>query len=337
LSEKLYIAMQEKYQSFKVSDQAPQTPGSVIRAATRATNVSRAKNRFNIVAATLFGLLFGVICALVREYLTDTVESPEELQDALAIPVLARIPFDDSFRKTSILCAEKPNTPVAESFRALRSRLRIILDEKQISSFLVTSTMVKEGKSSVALNLAVTFAQFGKKTILVDGDLRRPTVHNKFKVENKGITNIFIDGVDVFSLVVDTKVPNLSILPSGPLVLTEDTPVISSEIFESDVIKSMIDMLRISYDVVIIDTPPIMAVADVLVISPLVEGIIFVVKSGETPKREVVMAKSTLDTSTTELLGGVLNGVRLSRGYYKYLYYYYGDEVNGKKTRRKRK
>ncbi len=330
LAEKLYIALQDKFQKLKVFGRSPRPPGEILKAAVTSQNITRRYN-FILLAISIFGgLLLGFAIAIIRESLSDTIETAEELREATGFEVLSQIPYDESMKGNGAVCAEKPNTPIAESYRALRSRLKVALEEKNANSFLVTSGVVREGKSSTALNLAVTFAQFGKKVVLVDGDLRRPTIHKRFEIENRGITNIYIDKLDVSQLIVESKTANLSILPAGPLVLTEDTPLISSEVFESDIVRSMIDLLKVSYDVVIIDTPPVMAVADVMVIAPLAGGILFVANAGRVPKREIISAAGTLGSAGAPVLGAVLNGTKLSHSYYKHLYYYY-DSKNQKR------
>lgn len=330
LAEKLYLALHDRRQKLKVFGREPAPPGEILKTAASSENITRKYNFMLLGAALAAGLALGLAAAYARESISDTIESPDELRDATGLESLAQIPYDESMKDNGPVCVSKPNTPVAESYRALRSRLKVILEENNANSFLVTSGIVREGKSSTALNLAVTFAQLGKKVVLVDGDLRRPTIHKRFELENRGITNVYIDKLDVSQVIVESATANLSILPAGPLVLTEDTPLISSEVFESDVVRSMIDMLKVSYDIVIIDTPPVLAVADVMVIAPLVEGILFVANAGDVPRREIVSAAKTLASAGAPLLGAVLNGTKLSHSYYRHLYYYY-DNRNHKR------
>lgn len=334
LQEHLYIALQEKLQDYTLARQTQKVPGRITSIAKGAVTTGRKARMFTMLIGAIMGLVLGLVVAVALEYMNDTIETPEQLESALHLTVLGQIPYDDIITDTGVICADKPNTPVAESFRALRSRLRHNLKEKGMNSFLVTSTAVQEGKSFIAVNLAATFAQFGDRVILVDGDLRRPTIHKRFGVENKGTTNVFIDKHDVSDFIIETKIPNLSILPSGPLILTEDTPIISSEIFESDIIKSMIEMLKVSFDILIIDTPPIMAVTDSLIISSLVDSTLFVVSSGDLPKKEITQAKSILETASTPLIGSVLNRTQFTHSYYRYLYYYYDHQTGERKRHR---
>lgn len=334
LLEHLYIALQEKHQDYTLAQQIQKVPGRITNIAKGAVSRGQSTKILTMAIGTFMGLLLGLVVAFTLEYLNDTIETPEQLESALHLSVLGQIPYDDMIVDTGIICADKPNTPVAESFRALRSRLRHNLKEKGMNSFLVTSTAVQEGKSFIAVNLAATFAQFGDRVILVDGDLRRPTIHKRFGVENKGTTNVFIDKHDVSDFIIETKIPNLSILPSGPLILTEDTPIISSEIFESDIVKSMIEMIKVSFDIIIIDTPPIMAVTDALIISNHVDSTLFVVSSGDLPKKEITQAKNILETAATPLIGSVLNRTQFTHSYYRYLYYYYDHQTGERKRHR---
>jgi len=334
LLENLYTALNIKFQDFNTAEKTKKAPGRIIEEAYDAISRARTTKIFTIALGLMMGLLLGMVVAFTLEYFNDTIETPEQLEQSLHMSVLGQLLFDDAVTEAEILCAEKPNTPIAESFRALRSRLKHALGEREAKSLLVTSTAVQEGKSFVALNLAVTFAQFGKNVILVDGDLRRPTIHKKFKVENKGCTNVYVDKMDYRELILETEISNLSILPSGPLVLTENTPVISSEIFESDIMKNMMMELRQTYDVVVVDTPPVMAVTDSLIISSLVEGILFVVSAGELPSKEIVQAKNILESASAPLLGSVLNRTQFTHSYYRYLYYYYDTQTGERRRHR---
>ena len=319
--------LQKKYKDFLLSSEVPTSVGQITDNALDAYDTQHSRKTLTLAIACMGSLLFGLIIAFVREYMDDILYTAHDVEEALSLSVLGQIPMEKNLSDSKV-CADKPNTPVAESFRALRNRLKYVLAENDIRLFLVTSSAVQEGKSFVSLNLAITMAQYGHKVLLIDADLRRPTLHRAFDVANAGISNVVMDNEDVTSFILETDVPNLSILPAGPLPLAETTPVISSEIFEDQRIKDMFALLRISYDYVILDTPPILAVTDVMALTSMVPGVLFVVSAGDMQRGDVVNAKNMIESTGVKMLGAVLNRAEHSVSYYRYLYYYY-DKDNG--------
>lgn len=333
LKEKLAI-LNKKYEDFRLSKEVPTDTGSIIETAERSYDVNQSRKLLSLIISILGGFFIGMVYAFIREYMDDTLYTTEDVEEALQLVVIGQIPLEKNLGKDVKICSDKPNTPVAESFRALRNRLKYILAEQDIRMFMVTSSSVREGKSFTALNLAITMALHGHKTLLVDADLRRSTVHKAFDVQNKGISNVVIDKQDVNDFIIETEIPNLAILPSGPMPLTETTPMISSEIFESRRVVDMFNMLSISFDYVIVDTPPIMAVTDVMALAAHVKALLFVVSAGEMQRSEVVKAKRLIESTGVKILGAVLNRTRHSVSYYRYLYYYYDKDTGAKKKRK---
>jgi capsular exopolysaccharide synthesis family protein len=325
--------LQKKFKDFQLSSQVPTTVGEITDRALGAYDTQRSHKALTLLIAALGGLLMGLIIAFIREYLDDTLYTARDVEEALTLSVLGQIPLEKNIGTDPRVCADKPNTPVAESFRALRNRLKYILAEQDMRMFLITSSAVQEGKSFVSLNLAITMAQYGHKVLLVDADMRRPTLHRSFDVPNNGISNVIIDGDDVTQYILETEIPNLSILPAGPLPLAETTPVVSSEIFEDPRIRDMFSLLRISYDYVILDTPPILAVTDVMALTSMVPGVLFVVSAGDMQRADVVSAKNMIESTGVKMLGAVLNRAQHSVSYYRYLYYYYDKDSSNRKHR----
>lgn len=325
--------LQQKYNDLSLTKGLPNEKGQITDFAEYAVDMNRSKKIIGIIIAVMGGFFIGMIFAFVREYFDDTLYTTAEVEEALQLQVLGQIPDEKNLGRVVSVCADKPNSPVSESFRALRNRIKYLLAEGDIRMFMVTSSAVQEGKSFISLNLAITMAQYGHKVLLVDADLRRPTLHRVFDLPNKGISNVVFDGEDVTSLIVETDVPNLSALCAGPLPLLEASPVISSEIFEDKKIEDMINFLHISYDYVIFDTPPILAVTDVLTLSAHVPGVLFVVSSGDMQRGDVVNAKQMLEATGARILGAVLNRTQHAVSYYKYLYYYYDKDSGNKKYR----
>lgn len=233
---------------------------------------------------------------------------------------------------TKNLILSDPKSPFAEAFRALRTNLQFTSVDKKIKIILITSSLPNEGKSTIVKNLAYSVALTGNKVIVIDGDLRNPTVHKTFNLPNsRGLTNLLVEEGDYEAyLNVDTSYENLHILTSGPI------PPNPTELLGSNKMKKLLNQIKENYDYVFIDTPPVVNVTDAVVLAPVVDGVILVIQAGKTEIEAVNRAKEILDSVKANILGVVLNRVKESqRGYY-YYYYYYGDYKKQDKKRRKR-
>lgn len=210
-----------------------------------------------------------------------------------------------------------PNMNQAEQFRTIRTNINFAQLDKNVKSILVSSSIPNEGKSTLSANLAYVMAQTGKKVLLVDADLRKPTVHRTFKLNNtEGLTTLIIDEEDTvkFNQVVQySRELNLYFLPSGP------KPPNPSELLGSAKMSSIINTLEAHFDIIIFDAPPITAVTDPQILSTLVDGVVFVVRQGYVGKDQVKQAMLSLQNLKTTILGYVLNDVPKTAG--KYYYY----------------
>jgi capsular exopolysaccharide synthesis family protein len=223
-----------------------------------------------------------------------------------------------------------PRSPVSEAFRTLRTNLSYTSPDQPLRSLLFTSAGPEEGKSTVAANLAVVLAQAGSRVLVVDADLRKPVMHKAFKLENRrGLTNALVEDLDFAELVRSTDLPGLFVLTSGPI------PPNPAELLGSARMQRLLPALAAAYDLVLVDTPPVLAVTDAAVLAPLVDGAILVARAGVTRTDLLKEAKEALERTGVRLLGAVLNGLRPdTEGYYYYHYrYYYGDGA-GRRTDR---
>jgi capsular exopolysaccharide synthesis family protein len=230
------------------------------------------------------------------------------------------------------LIVADPKSPFAEAFRALRTNLQFTSVDKKVKSILITSSLPNEGKSTVVKNLAYSVALTGSKVIVIDADLRNPTVHKTFNLPNsRGLTNLLIDEGDYEAyLNIDNSYSNLHILTSGPI------PPNPAELLGSNKMKKLLSNIQKDYDYVFIDSPPVVTVTDAVVLAPVVDGVILVIQAGKTEIEAVSRAKEILESVKANILGVVLNRVKEShRGYY-YYYYYYDDNKPQHKKRRKR-
>jgi len=204
-------------------------------------------------------------------------------------------------------------SPVAEAFRVLRTNLQFAAVDKELKVILVTSASPNEGKSTVAQYLAQTISQTGKKVIAVDADLINPTLHLRFDIPNqRGLSNLIVGDADFTAFGRIKEYPNLSVITSGPI------PPNSSELLGSARMKHVMDRLREEYDVIIMDTPPILPVTDAVVASSLADGVILVLQAGRTRHGEVHHAQEVLEAAHTNLLGVVLNRARRTANDYYY-------------------
>ncbi|NOZ09298.1 MAG: CpsD/CapB family tyrosine-protein kinase [FCB group bacterium] len=216
-----------------------------------------------------------------------------------------------------------PKNPIAEAYRSIRTNLTYSLPDKEIKSLIVTSPGAGEGKSTTVVNLAITFAQLGKKTLIIDTDLRKPILHHIFSVKREpGISNYLVqfEGVkEIDPLINKTEIQNLFILSSGKLFPNP------SELIGSVKMKELIQQLVNEWDIVLFDSPPIMPVTDARILSKNVDGLVLVVKSGTTEIMALERTLAMLNSVKSPVLGCILNGFTRRDSYYysDYQYYYY--------------
>ncbi|RIW36063.1 polysaccharide biosynthesis tyrosine autokinase [Bacillus salacetis] len=211
-----------------------------------------------------------------------------------------------------------PKSPVSEQYRTLRTNIEFSQVDDAYRSLMVTSTGPGEGKSTTSANLAVVFAQQGKKVLLIDADLRKPTMHYTFqKMNTVGLSNAVTKQVGLTDAVQSTRVENLDILTSGPI------PPNPAELLGSKGMNSLLEEMYRLYDVVIFDTPPVLAVTDAQILANKCDGTVLVVSSGRTEIEAAQKAKEQLQSAQAKLLGVVLNNKEVKSSQY---YYYYGGK-----------
>jgi len=211
-----------------------------------------------------------------------------------------------------------PKSPVSEAFRSLRTSLHFVSPNFEYRSLLVTSPGPSEGKSTVISNLAVSLAQTGKSVLVIDADLRKPSQHKVFGIVNSaGLTNVLVGERDFESLFQDAGVENLKVLTSGPI------PPNPAELLDTPMMRALIKEATEKFDFVLVDSPPVLPITDAAVLASQVDGILLIVKSGQTRINLAKEAKDMLENARGKIVGVILNQIRYDGDDYRY-YYYYG-------------
>ncbi|BCZ48253.1 tyrosine protein kinase [Clostridium gelidum] len=217
---------------------------------------------------------------------------------------------------------KKPKSIASEAYRTLRTNIQYSSFDKQIKTIVVTSAEAAEGKSTVAGNLALCFAQNEKKVIIVDCDLRKPSVHKNFQMSNLiGLSEVLI-GKERLEEAIQRRNENLDVLPSGKI------PPNPSEMLSSSAMTTLIEELKEKYDIIILDSAPLKAVTDAQILSTKTDGTILVIRAARTNKESVIEAKNLLTKVGANIIGTVLHAIENTRGKY---YYYYGSDDNREK------
>ncbi len=354
-----YILLTQKLEETRITEAGQKETIRVVDRAIEPEYPVSPKKARNLLLGAILGLGLGIGLTFLTEYLDNSIKNPEVLE-RMKLSVLAIIPeisekealskaaaANGHGKNGKTLSLDKPSearlithidpkSPVSEAFRTLRTNIQFQQLKAEDTTLMVTSSTPKEGKSTTIANLAITMAQMGGKTLLVDTDLRRPVVHSIFnEKKDRGITNFLMGKMEFDDVVKPTFVDNLYIVSSGPL------PPNPSELLASDEMDEFIRQAKEKFDLVLFDSPPIIAVTDAAILSTKLGGVIVVIKAHQTDKNAVMRAKSLLDNVNANIVGCLLNGVNLERSYgsyyyhYYYQYYsYYGHDLKRKKSQK---
>lgn len=226
-----------------------------------------------------------------------------------------------SGRHYSLITELNPKSPISEAYRALRTNIQFSSIDEPVKVILVTSAQPEEGKSTTISNLAVTYAQEGKRVLIVDADLRKPTIHRYMSASNRlGLSNLLAGQFKVEDVAMDTRIPNLSLISSGTI------PPNPSELLSSKRMHTLLAQLKEEYDMVLIDSPPILAVTDSQILSSICDGVVMVINHGKVKREAARRAVSLLAYAKAKILGVVLNNKDMSRDESSYYYYYANKE-----------
>jgi len=269
----------------------------------------------NIGLGLIFGLIMGVGLAFFIEYLDTSVKTIDDVERAFQAPVLGVIP-----QNVGILADEGPESKHAEAYRVLRTNILFSRKDDKLNSIVVVSAGAGEGKSTTTLNLATVFAQTGQRILIVDSDLRRPTLHKLLKVGNNiGLTNYLLKQNSIAEVIQTTNVPNLDFMASGKL------PNSSMGILGSGQMKEMVSELKQRYDYIFFDSPPILGVSDASILASEMDLVVQIIQYRRYPQPMNIRAKQMIEKVGGNFVGIVLNNINMSQdeSYYYYSGYYH--------------
>ncbi len=232
-------------------------------------------------------------------------------------------------RVNYLIAYDAPRSPATEAYRTLRTNIQYFSLDKPVKTLLITGANPGCGKSTTSANLAVTLAQSGFSVLLVDTDLRRPTLHKFFNAFNdQGLTNLLVDATrELPMLVYRSKMENLHLLPSGPL------PPNPAELLATEKMSKIVSVFKSNYDYVVFDSPPVIAVTDAAILSRLVDATILVIDHNGATREEAAFALEQLRKVQANVIGAINNNFPNKRSYYHYYSYYYGDKNIRKRKR----
>ena len=330
-----HAGLLQSYEQIRVAE--AQTTSNVIQVKPAAAPEKPIRPRvlMNTALAAVVGGMLAVGAIFLVEALDDTLKNPDDVSRHLGLPILGTI-LKHEVENGNPVTAEEPRSPTSEAYRALRTNIQYASVDYPIRSLLVTSPSANEGKSTIAANLGVVLAQGGKRSILVDADMRRPTLHKKLKVPNRvGLSAFFVfhslsgdTNEHPEGAIQDTLADGLSVIPSGKI------PPNPSELLASERMSKVIERLKQDAEIIIVDSPPVTAVTDSSVLAPRMDGVLLVIQPGVTKLDAARHAVEQLHRVGANLIGVVLNNVEPKSSrygyYYRYDRAYYAEEESAR-------
>ncbi|TKJ40386.1 hypothetical protein CEE37_08675 [candidate division LCP-89 bacterium B3_LCP] len=337
LNEKIFLLRSEKYEESRIAEAGKTANVRIIDTAVPPQRPIRPNKKLNVTLAIFFGLGLGVAISFIIELLDSSIRTVEDLEK-MRVNVLGAIPTinpadiarrmkrkgmkltpeDQALITSKLITNFSPKSPVSEAYRSLRTNILFSNIDTPIKTLVISSSATKEGKSTTVANLAITMSQMGSRVLIVDGDLRRPTIHSLFNMDRQvGLTNALLGTYTLDEVIKPSGIENLDVITAG------DIPPNPSELLSSNTMRKVLSLLSERYDLILIDSPPIIAVTDAAVLSTRTDAVLLVVSSGYITRKEVLRAVQLLGNVNANLLGVLLNGLDVKRIYGSYYYYYH--------------
>ena len=340
LNANTYQMLMEKHEEVKIAEAGKMSHISVVDRARVPTSPVRPQKRRNLAFGAAVGLVLGLGGAFLLNYADTSVKTPLDVDRSGSLAILGSIPrirtktrkHDRSSGIISHLLTRQPaRSPLAESYRTVRTNLQFTSPDRPVRTLLVTSALPGDGKSTVAANLAIAMAQMGLKTLVVDTDFRKPVLRKVFGIHQaEGLTEFLTDKIGLEKAVARTRVENLTLLPAGAI------PPNPSELLGSRKMESLIERLKTEYDYVIFDSPPVLAVTDATLLGSKLDGTVLIVSAGRTDRMALKRTREILGRARANVLGVVMHMVKPISGRYAYYsnYYYYHSYYREDKTKK---
>ena len=336
-NKELYKGLLQRMKEAGVSAGITASNIQVVDQAEAPTKPFKPNKKLNLALAAVVGLFLGVGLAFFLEHLDDTIKRPEDLQDLIRLPSFGIVPeavydrrkvLEPSHAVETATC-DFPKSMLSEAYRSIRTSILLSSSGKPPKIIAVSSPNPGEGKTTTVVNTAIALSQTGAQVIIIDADMRKPRIHKVLgKANGVGLSSFLSGNADMEAVIQKSKIPNLCYIPSGPI------PPNPSELLGSAFFKKMIDGLGNRFQYMVIDSPPLLAFSDSVIISTNVDGVIMVVIGGKTPRDTLERSKEALLQVDAKILGVVINRAKVNGGdygsYYHRYYYYYGKEKKGK-------
>jgi polysaccharide biosynthesis transport protein len=310
--------LKTKYEEAKIKRDSQETDIKILELAELPRTATSGKKPVSILIGLMIGLILGVALAFLLEYLDQSVKNPLQIEKVLGMPLLGVVPLietsDAIIKKTDDL-----KKTILEPFRTLRANIKHLASTYDHKVFMICSAIKGEGKTTLAANLAITFALDNKKVIIVDADLRRSQLHTLFSIPKEtGLADYLLEAKSIDDVIKPTIYENLRIITSG------ERPHNPAELIGTMRFDVLIQQLKKRADIVIFDSPALLPVSDGLSMAPKMDGCIMAFRTMWTPLKAAKQAKEQITRVGAHILGGIFNGVSQGRGYYPYYYGYYG-------------
>jgi capsular exopolysaccharide synthesis family protein len=323
---KMYSVVTQRHKEVDLTGASPANNVRVLDRATQPRSPVSPIMALNLPLGVALGLVFGLLLAFAIDSLDNTIKNPEAAEELVGAPLLGVIPMLSQARQHStadaptrdLVVFKDPTCLAAEACRSIRTNMLFISAQQDFSVFSVTSPGPKDGKTTVAIALAVTMAQAGGRILLVDADMRRPRVHKSFGLKSDtGISSVMAGDIQLKDAICKSEVPNLDVLPCGPM------PPNPAELLHTERFRQILVQCRGNYDRVILDSPPIGPVTDPAIIGGATDGVVLVLRAGHSTRVATQFARRQLADAGARILGLVINQTdRRGRGYgYRYDYY----------------
>jgi tyrosine-protein kinase Etk/Wzc len=327
----IYMFLLQKHEEARIAKASTISNIKIVDPAITPDNPVKPQKKKNLLLGLLVGLMFGVGAAFFMDYLDDTIKDEEEAKRALGWPLLALIPaiegsssdgVEPPSRASRLVVLNKPKSPVAEAFRGLRTAIHFSSLKRDTKVVMITSSFPGEGKSTIAANLALTFAQAGNRVILIDCDLRRPSMNTIFdKPRSPGVTEVLAGDIPLEDAMHTTEIENINLLTAGTI------PPNPAELLCSESMRDLLSGLRETYDIVIIDAPPVIPVTDAPLLTAFTDMVVVVLETGRIPTKAAQRMKELLQSVQAPIAGFVLND---RTALFSDSYSYYGKGYYGK-------